>query len=65
MININLPKNYIWDDGECWIDEVGGFHDTCIGTAPDGTFCGECYNSSCKDCFVWEKLKKEDKNNGK
>lgn len=35
-------------------DNVGGYHDSAMGWAPDGRFCGECTTQSCEDCKVWE-----------
>lgn len=32
------------------MDEVGGVHDEGLGWNPNGVFCGECSNISCKDC---------------
>ena len=45
--------NYEWDD--CgYLDDVGGHHDSGCGWAPDGTYCGECAQSSCRDCGIWK-----------
>lgn len=32
------------------IDEVGGVHEEGLGWNPNGVFCGECSNSTCKGC---------------
>ena len=34
-------------------DEVGGYHEGGCGTAPDGTFCGECSKASCNGCVMF------------
>lgn len=45
--------NYEWDD--CgYLDDVGGHHDSGCGWAPDGIYCGECAQSSCRDCGIWK-----------
>lgn len=31
-------------------DEVGGVHDEGLGWNPQGVFCGECSNMTCKGC---------------
>ena len=48
---------YPTDSGDYYIDEVGGVHDSGCGWAPDGSNCGECSNTSCKNCGVWDKTK--------
>jgi hypothetical protein len=38
-------------------DEVGGIHDEGLGWNPQGHFCGECGNLTCKGCSsegVWD-----------
>lgn len=44
---------------DCYIDEVGGHHDSGIGWAPNGHWCGECTKSSCSKCSVWKAIKVE------
>ena len=44
---------------DCWTDAIGGHHDSGMGWAPDGHWCGECCKSSCKGCKVWEAKKWE------
>ena len=44
---------------DCWTDEIGGYHDSGMGWAPNGHWCGECCKSSCKGCKVWEVKKWE------
>jgi hypothetical protein len=46
-------------DEDCYTDEVGGHHDSGMGWAPNGHWCGECCKSSCKDCKVWKAIKNE------
>lgn len=44
--------SYEWDD--CgYIDDIGGHHDSGCGWMPDGTYCGECSKSSCRECTIW------------
>lgn len=52
--------SYEWVD--CgYVDDVGGHHDSGCGWMPDGTWCGECTQSSCRDCGVWQyKLKRQE-----
>lgn len=48
--------NYEWN--YCgFMDDVGGRHDSGCGWAPDGTYCGECTQSSCRDCGIWRNKK--------
>lgn len=48
---------YEWVD--CgFLDGVGGHHDSGCGWAPDGTYCGECSQSSCRNCGIWEYKRK-------
>lgn len=35
---------------DVFIDEVGGCHEGGLGWNPNGVFCGECSNSTCKGC---------------
>lgn len=62
-VSINTPKKQIEelkkkkipivfydDENESYYDEVGGFHSGAIGWNPNGAWCGECTNRSCKDC---------------
>lgn len=48
---------YPTDSDVYFIDEAGGIHDAGVGYAPDGDFCGECSNMSCKTCRVWQDCK--------
>ena len=48
---------YLTDSDDCYIDELGGVHDSGRGWAPDGTYCWECSNMSCKICGVWSSTK--------
>lgn len=41
-----------YNDSDCWIDEVGGVHDSGIGWNPNGVWCGECTKYSCKNCTM-------------
>lgn len=53
VVQSEHPILYEWDD--CgFMDDVGGHHDNGCGWAPDGTYCGECPRSSCRDCKIWE-----------
>ena len=36
---------------EMFIDEYGGIHDEGLGWKPNGDFCGECSNTTCKSCI--------------
>lgn len=36
-------------------DELGGRHSSGTGWAPDGSFCGECSNTTCVGCYVVNK----------
>lgn len=45
----NLPILF-FDDTNAYYDEVGGYHDCAEGWNPNGVWCGECTNRSCKDC---------------
>lgn len=47
-IEIDVDKE-ITDEG-VFIDEVGGCHEGGCGWNPNGVFCGECSNSTCKGC---------------
>lgn len=38
---------------DVYVDEVGGTHDGAIGWGPDGIWCGECCEETCKDCYIW------------
>lgn len=31
-------------------DELGGLHDGVVGYNPQGIYCGECANVTCKGC---------------
>lgn len=42
-------------------DDQGGAHDSGTGTSPEGTYCGECSNVSCKFCEVWTAKKTAEK----
>ncbi len=44
---------------DCYTDEVGGHHDSGIGWAPNGHWCGECTKSSCSKCPIWKTIKVE------
>ena len=44
-----LPSMFL-DVPEAYYDEVGGFHDSCIGWNPNGIWCGECTKKSCANC---------------
>ena len=44
---------------DCYTDEIGGHHDSGIGWAPNGQWCGECTKSSCSKCSVWKAIKSE------
>ena len=44
---------------DCYTDEVGGHHDSGMGWAPNGQWCGECTKSSCSKCPVWKAIKTE------
>lgn len=46
---LGLPI-YFYDYPEGYYDEVGGYHDCAEGWNPNGVWCGECTNRSCKDC---------------
>ena len=35
-------------------DSAGGWHEDGGGWNPNGEFCGECSNSDCSRCGVWE-----------
>lgn len=35
---------------ETLVDPYGGRHGEGVGWAPDGSFCGECGNITCKGC---------------
>ena len=46
MSEIKIDK-----DGVEWIiDDVGGTHSEGLGWNPQGIFCGECGNITCKKC---------------
>ena len=52
---INYAKSqkkfiYFYSRPEAYYDDVGGFHDSCIGWNPNGVWCGECTRLSCKGC---------------
>lgn len=44
-------------DSQGYFDEVGGHHDSGMGWAPDGRWCGECTQASCVNCKIWETIK--------
>ena len=45
-----------------YYDEVGGFHASGVGYAPDSTYCGQCDTPICTHCRVWQwKQKKQSK----
>lgn len=46
---------YPTDSDDNYIDELGGVHDSGCGWNPNGEFCGECSNISCKICGVWNR----------
>ena len=46
----NLPIFFYDDEDGSYYDEVGGFHSAAVGWNPNGVWCGECTNRSCKDC---------------
>lgn len=64
VVQNDYQLSYEWD--ECgYTDEVGGHHDSGCGWMPDGHYCGECSQLSCKDCGVWQhKLKTQALKNG-
>ena len=35
---------------EAHYDDIGGFHDSGMGWNPNGNWCGECSNSTCRKC---------------
>ena len=39
-----------WLDEDCYIDAVGGHHDSGCGWNPQGVYCGECCSASCEGC---------------
>jgi len=43
---------------EYWTDDIGGFHNPPIGYNPNGVFCGECSNTTCKGCYAAERIAK-------
>lgn len=36
-------------------DSVGGYHEGGCGYGPDGIFCGECGESTCGNCTVYQR----------
>lgn len=40
------------------IDECGGIHEEGLGWNPDDEFCGECSNTTCKNCKVYRNKNK-------
>lgn len=42
-----------------YFDEVGGYHESAIGYAPTGEWCGECCRASCKECPTFDKLREK------
>lgn len=51
--NFDTPEmKFEWDGIShlAFTDEVGGFHCDGVGINPLGERCGECLNSSCKNC---------------
>lgn len=48
-------------DKEEIVDEYGGIHSEGCGWAPNGQFCGECCNITCKGCPVLERMRTSDK----
>ena len=55
---IDEEANEVIHNEDCWTDEVGGHHDSGIGWAPNGQWCGECGKSSCKNCIVWKSIER-------
>ena len=51
---IFFPYKY---NDDSYIDEIGGIHEDGCGWSPNGDFCGECSNISCKVCEVWKRAK--------
>lgn len=45
-------KDESYKDNDAIIDSIGGVHDEGVGWAPDGTYCGECSNTTCIDCKI-------------
>lgn len=56
---IKVIQSHEAEQYPCFYDEVGGYHEGGCGTDPDGSFCGECGNSSCATCGVWHRKQME------
>lgn len=48
--NNEITNNPPEEINEGFRDEVGGYHDCCIGWNPQGVWCGECGSITCKGC---------------
>ena len=59
LIDEEEASSFIKHSEDCYTDEVGGHHDSGIGWAPNGQWCGECTKSSCSKCPVWKAIKME------
>lgn len=46
---LKLPI-FFYDYPEGYYDDVDGYHDCAEGWNPNGVWCGECTNRSCKNC---------------
>lgn len=57
FIRQNCDSSSVVLDDQGYYDEVGGHHDSGMGWAPDGRWCGECTRVTCADCRIWESIK--------
>ena len=59
LIDEEVADGFTKYSEDCYTDEVGGHHDSGMGWAPNGQWCGECTKSSCSKCPVWKAIKAE------
>ena len=48
------------NNDSCYKDEVGGIHDSGTGLNPQGVYCGECAEATCKGCVNEHKTEFEE-----
>ena len=48
------------NNDSCYKDEVGGIHDSGTGLNPQGVWCGECAELTCKGCVNEHKTKDDE-----
>lgn len=50
QMGIDALKKDNNDADEGFYDDIGGYHEAGMGWNPNGNWCGECSQSTCREC---------------